>query len=127
MLRLMKERDCLGVVDDQIGTPTWAHGLAQMIWQLVDSQLAGIYHWTDAGVASWYDFAVAIRDEALCLGLIEEKTLISPVSTKQYPTPAVRPPYSVLDKRKTWSDLDGEPRHWRDALKLMLQELQDNG
>ena len=65
MLRLMSERDDLAVVADQIGTPTWAHGLAEAIWACAaQPQLSGVYHWSDAGVCSWYDFAVAICEEA---------------------------------------------------------------
>ena len=71
MLRLMREREQVKVVCDQIGTPTWAGGLARAIWGLIDADApAGVYHWTDLGVASWYDFAVAIQDEALARGLL---------------------------------------------------------
>jgi dTDP-4-dehydrorhamnose reductase len=71
MLRLMRERDEVRVVADQIGTPTWAAGIAQAIWGFIEGAVApGVYHWTDLGVASWYDFAVAIQDEALARGLL---------------------------------------------------------
>ncbi|MFA7383639.1 MAG: dTDP-4-dehydrorhamnose reductase [Desulfurivibrionaceae bacterium] len=120
MLRLMGERDSLGVVTDQVGTPTWAHGLAEALWQMAVLQPNGILHWTDAGVASWYDFAVAIQEEAVDLRLLEREIPIHPLSTADYPTPARRPPYSVLDKTATWATLGIKPVHWRKALRLML-------
>jgi dTDP-4-dehydrorhamnose reductase len=125
MLRLMSEREALSIVADQIGTPTWAHGLARMIWKAMDARLTGVHHWTDAGVASWYDFAVAIYEEAKVLGILSEDQVctIKPIRTQDYPTPATRPAYSVLDKTTTWNALSVEPGHWRTALRDMLQEL----
>ncbi|MEW5791497.1 MAG: dTDP-4-dehydrorhamnose reductase [Pseudomonadota bacterium] len=124
MLRLMAERDSLGVVADQIGTPTWARTLAQAIWAAAAKPaLQGVYHWTDAGVASWYDFAVAIQEEALALGLLQREIPVRPICTQDYPTPARRPAYSVLDKSKSWADLDLAPIHWRQGLREMLTEL----
>ncbi len=124
MLALMRERDALAVVCDQVGTPTWGRGLAHAIWRAADRPgLRGILHWTDAGVASWYDFAVAIRDEALALGLLERAVPVHPIRTAAYPTAARRPPFSVLDKSSTWAALAVEPIHWRANLRLMLQEL----
>lgn len=125
MLRLMSERNELGIVSDQIGTPTWAHGLALTVWQAMDARLEGMYHWTDAGVASWYDFAVAIYEEAKVLGLLSNsKTCtIKPIGTQDYPLPATRPAYSVMDKSTIWKALDIDGDHWRVALRKMLQEL----
>ncbi len=125
MLRMMAERKELGIVADQIGTPTWAHGLAHMIWKTIDKKLTGIFHMTDAGVASWYDFAVAIYEEAKELDLLHanQACKIKPIRTEDYPLPAIRPPYSVLDKTMTWNALAIEPVHWRAALRSMLQEL----
>jgi len=125
MLRLMAERSELGVVADQIGTPTWAWGLARAIWQMSAMELSGVYHWTDAGAASWYDFACAIHDEARELGLLTRDVAISPIATSDYPTPAQRPPYSVLDKTSTWKALDSKPQHWRHALRKMLLEIKN--
>ncbi|MGK0673448.1 MAG: dTDP-4-dehydrorhamnose reductase [Halothiobacillaceae bacterium] len=125
MLRLMRERESLSVVSDQIGSPTWAYGLAQAIWRAVARNLRGIHHWTDAGVASWYDFACAILEEARALGLLERDTLIRPIRTEDYPTPARRPPFSVLDKTATWQALDiSVPTHWRVQLRAMLKEYR---
>lgn len=122
MLRLMNEKPYLSVIDEQIGTPTWARGLADIVWQAVDRRLSGIFHWTDAGVASWYDFAVAIQDLALDLGLIRTTVPILPVPVTAFPTPAQRPLYSVLDKTATLRALDIRPVHWRTRLKAMLTE-----
>jgi dTDP-4-dehydrorhamnose reductase len=122
MLRLMGERESLRVVADQIGTPTWTRGLAEAIWRAAGLGLRGIHHWTDAGVASWYDFAVAIQEEALAVGLLERSIDIHPIRAVDYPTPAMRPPYSVLDKTETWKALGYEAEHWRVALRRMLGE-----
>src|SRR3546814_14737451 len=94
MLRLMRERGQVSVVADQIGTPTHAASLARAIWTLTDAEATGIHHFTDAGVASWYDFAVAIAEEAVDAGLIEGANVL-PIRTADYPTPARRPPSSV--------------------------------
>ena len=122
MLRLMADRDELRVVDDQIGSPTSAAGLAATLWALADRGRPGIYHHRDAGVASWYDFAVAIAEEALAIGLIERAPAILPIPATAYPTPALRPPYSVLDDRETRLLLNDRPPHWRSALRTMLKE-----
>ena len=125
MLRLMSARDFLGVIADQIGTPTWANSLAKAIWKAIELDATGIHHWTDAGVASWYDFAVAIQEEGLDLALLDEPILIKPLTTADYPTPASRPAYSVLDKTVTWKTLDMQSEHWRYALRQMLMELSE--
>lgn len=121
MLRLGAEREVLGVVADQVGTPTYAVNLAQMIWQLVSRRPEQkVFHFSDAGVASWYDFAIAIFTEAKRAGLLEKIPQVNPIATSDYPTPAQRPAYSVLDKRQTWSLLNIAPDHWRNALFTML-------
>lgn len=125
MLRLMAERDELGVVADQIGTPTWARGLAWAVWQSAVKGLVGVYHWTDAGAASWYDFASAIKAEALGLGMLNRAAEIKPIRTEDYPTPAHRPPYALLDKTSLWQALQYSPVHWRLSLRNMLRELKD--
>ena len=126
MLRLMRERESVRVVADQVGTPTWARTLATTTWAAVDRpDVSGILHWTDAGVASWYDFAVAICEEVLAIGLLSRKVQVLPIATSDYPTPAVRPAYSVLDKAATEAALGVHPQHWRTSLRLMLPELAD--
>jgi len=124
MLRLMNEREEIAVVADQIGTPTRADGLARAVWLALERELSGIHHWTDAGVASWYDFAVAIRDEAARLGLIERMAHIRPIRGEDYPTPARRPGFAVLDKHASWQALGITPLHWREALVLTLTQKQ---
>lgn len=126
MLRLMGERDELSVVVDQVGTPTWAHGLAQAAWAAVARpELEGIYHWSDAGVCSWYDFATAICEEALELGLLSRPVTIRPIPSSEYPTPAQRPAYSVLDKTSSWRDFALEGVHWRAQLRAMLKDYKE--
>ncbi|MEA3017311.1 MAG: dTDP-4-dehydrorhamnose reductase [Sphingomonadales bacterium] len=123
MLRLIGEKDEVRVVADQIGTPTWAPRLAGALWRLAALGARGIHHYTDSGVASWYDFAVAIGEEALAADLIDRAARIVPIATEDYPTPAKRPAYSVLDKKATWALL-GEPApHWRANLRANLREL----
>jgi len=126
MLRLMAEKPSLSVVADQIGTPTWANGLARVLWALARmEQRPKRLHWTDLGVASWYDFAVAIQEEAIARGLLKNAIEVRPITTDEYPTPAQRPAFSVLDKRSTLTALNGavEAVHWRAALRTMLDEL----
>ena len=123
MLRLMKEKPSLQVIDDQIGTPTWAYGLAGCVWAAILEKFSGTGHWTDAGVASWYDFAMAVQEEAIELGLLAKPIPIHPIPSVNYPTPAQRPPFSVLEKTKTWQALSQPPVHWRVQLRKMLKEL----
>jgi dTDP-4-dehydrorhamnose reductase len=123
MLSLMRERDEVGVVSDQVGTPTWVRSLAAALWAAAERPaLGGILHWTDAGVASWYDFAVAIQEEALATGLLAGAVPVRPLATELFPTPARRPAYSVLDKRASWAALGVTPSHWRVNLRRALLE-----
>ena len=122
MLRLMAERDQVRVVADQIGTPTHATGLAEAIWSLSARDARGIFHHTDSGAASWYDFAVAIQEEALARGRLTREIPVEPIATADYPTPAMRPAYSVLDKSAT-AALIGTAPHWRTRLRRMIEEL----
>jgi dTDP-4-dehydrorhamnose reductase len=125
MLKLMREREQVKVVGDQIGAPTWAGGLARAIWDLIDADApAGVYHWTDLGVASWYDFAVAIQDEALERGLLARPACIVPITTAEYPTRARRPAFSVLDTSATRALIATLAVHWRHNLRMMLNELR---
>lgn len=122
MLRLMRERGELRVVADQIGSPTWATRLGQTLWGLAAKDQPGVYHHRDAGVASWYDFAEAIAEEAFAIGLIARIPEIVPIATADYPTPARRPPFSVLDVSATRALLGDCHVHWRANLKSMLIE-----
>ena len=125
MLRLGAERKTLGVVSDQVGTPTYAIHLAQMIWTLLDKQhVQKIFHFSDAGVASWYDFACAIFAFAEQKKMLLKSPDVKPIRTSDYPTPATRPVYSVLDKFQTWELLDIQPVHWQDALCVMMDKIK---
>jgi dTDP-4-dehydrorhamnose reductase len=126
MLRLGGEREEIRVVADQIGSPTWARDLAEAITHMVPkltSDIVGTYHYTNSGVASWYDFAIAIFEEAQQLGFPLKVKRIVPITTAEYPTPARRPSYSVLSCAKISAVLGTYPPHWRQALKQMLTEL----
>jgi dTDP-4-dehydrorhamnose reductase len=123
MLNLMQSRDELGIVYDQVGSPTWAGTLARALWQLIAVGARGIHHCSDNGVASWYDFAVAIQEEALATGMLQKEIPVRPIRTRQYPTPARRPAYSVLDKQLTESQIGVMFPHWRKSMRLMLEEL----
>jgi dTDP-4-dehydrorhamnose reductase len=127
LLRLMRERESVRVVADQVGTPTWARGLAEVVWRAIETGISGMHHWTDAGVASWYDFAAAIQEEGLVRGLLTKAVPIEPIPTASYPTRAKRPSYSVLDKSVTWEALGVRAEHWRAALRGMLDELVASG
>lgn len=124
MLRLMAERESLGIIADQIGTPTWTRTLSDTLWSFVARKPQGIFHCSDNGVASWYDFAVAIQEEALALGLLSKAIPLKPLRTEEYPTPARRPAYSVMDKRTTETLIGYTFAHWRSRLREMLIELQ---
>jgi dTDP-4-dehydrorhamnose reductase len=127
MLRLMGERPEVRVVADQIGTPTYAPDLARALWTLAGKGVTGIHHYTDAGAASWYDFAVAIQEEALAIGLLEKAVPVIPIATADFPTPARRPHYSVLDKTSAYAALGGPAPHWRANLRTMLREIAVQG
>jgi dTDP-4-dehydrorhamnose reductase len=123
MLRLMAMHGKVSVVADQVGTPTSAASVAMALWKIVQRpELTGIYHWSDAGVASWYDFAVAIAEEAAQRGLLPFPAAVTPIRTEDYPTAAHRPSYGVLDKQALMQ-LGLEPAHWRHNLRRVLEEL----
>jgi dTDP-4-dehydrorhamnose reductase len=127
MLRLGAEREELRVVTDQIGSPTWAKDLAIAIANMIphlSPNTAGTYHYTNSGVCSWYDFAVAIFEEASQLGFPLKIQTVVPITTEEYPTPAKRPAFSVLSWKKTSALLDSFPPHWRQSLRQMLAEYQ---
>ena len=126
MLRLMSERESLGVVADQRGAPTSTLSLALAIFKVIDKpEVDGIYHWSDAADISWYDFAVAIQDSAVAAGLLNKAIPISPIKTSDYPTPAARPSYSVLDCSQTEADLGFQQFDWRTQLDQVVQKLKE--
>ena len=125
MLRLMADKPQLTVIDDQIGTPTWAKGLAEACVSAAENKTSGVYHWTDEGVASWYDFALAIQELSIEKGLLDSAIPVLPIPSSQYPTPAKRPHYSVLDKQTAREAFAScKPTHWRKQLASMLDELK---
>ena len=126
MLRLMGERDTLSVVADQHGTPTWAGSLAEVIWSAIDQDLSGgVYHWTDGGEASWFEFAEAIYRQGRESGFLDRDVAIRAIPTAEFPTPARRPAYSVLDCSETVAALGVEQRPWATRLQQMLTDMRD--
>ncbi len=123
MLNLMKGKSRINVIDEQLGTPTWAYGLAGTLWNITGRKLTGTHHYTDAGVASWYDFAVAIQEEGLAAGILTRANPIHPVPADKFPTPAKRPVYSVLNKQSLLKAAKITPVHWRVNLRTMMGEL----
>ncbi len=129
MLRLMKEREQLGVVDDQIGSPTWSRLIAEATAQILAQQFKGqqqqgIYHLTCAGQTSWYGFACKIRDLGLQWGLLDNKAaLVNPIGSEAYPTPAKRPAYSVLNNDKLKNTFGLQLPDWQQALELCMESL----
>lgn len=132
MLRLGADREELRVVVDQVGSPTWTGDLAGAIAQFIphlcpgtgtQRPITGIYHFTNSGAISWYDFAVAIFEEAERLEFPLRLQRVVPITTAEYPTLASRPAYSVLSNKKTSALLGGPAPHWRQGLRQMLKQL----
>ncbi len=119
MLRLMKEKESINVICDQFGCPTYAADLAAAIMQIITSNQSkshsGIYHYSNAGITNWYKFAVAIKE------LTSSNCVVNPIPTSQYPTPAKRPGYSVLDTTKIKETFGLAIPAWEDGLKRCLQ------
>ncbi|MDJ0846652.1 dTDP-4-dehydrorhamnose reductase [Crocosphaera sp.] len=130
MLRLGKEKEQLGIVADQVGSPTWSYDIANTITEILThlnlTETRDIYHFTNSGVASWYDLAVAVFEEAQKLGFPLNIKQVNPIVTEEYPTPAKRPHYSVLSGKKTAKLLGHNAPYWRDSLKKMLIKLSKN-
>ncbi|GAB4356813.1 MAG: dTDP-4-dehydrorhamnose reductase [Gammaproteobacteria bacterium] len=125
--RLLSERERVEVVEDQVGTPTLAADLAALLWEAVDRDLYGLHHWTNAGVASWYDFAVAIAEEMAVRGLAKRLASVVPVSSDRFPRAAARPGYSVLacslaEAADRWR---APRRHWRTALRALMDQCSN--
>ena len=123
MRRLGAEKTEINVVSDQIGTPTYAADLANAVVKIIPQmsvENSGIYHFTNEGVCSWYDFANEIME------LSNLSCIVNPIKSSQYPTPAARPFYSVLDKEKIKSVFGINIKHWKDGLKKCISELENN-
>jgi len=127
MLRLMRERDEITVVDDQVGSPTWAQGLAEVLWLFAERpDLTGIWHWSDGGSCTFYEWARTIQQQAVDRGLLERIVPIRAVSTSEYSTPAARPAFSVLDSSATCTALAIQQVPWEDTLGTMLDQMADS-
>jgi dTDP-4-dehydrorhamnose reductase len=124
MLRLMRAGAPVRVVADQTGTPTAARSVARALWRLAElPRIHGILHWTDAEATTWHGFAQAIAQEASAAGLLPACPDVTPITTAQYPTPALRPARSVLDIRDSAAKLELRPILWREGLRQTLVEL----
>ncbi len=123
-VRVLRERGTMDVVDDQIGTPTRADHLARALWLAAgDPTLRGWLHFTDAGVASWYDVAECVRDTLVAAGALADTARVVPVPTLRVPRPAPRPRCAVLDKHTSWHVLGWTPPHWRVGVAASTLEL----
>ncbi len=127
MLRLHALRaesgEPLAVVADQVGCPTASHTLAAACWAAIRHRASGILHWSDAGAASWYDFALAIGELGTARGLLQRPAEVLPITSADYPTPARRPSYSLLDCAGSRKALGLAPVHWRQALTEVMEAV----
>ncbi len=120
MIRLMKEKESINVVNDQIGSPTYAADLAEAILQIIESKkfIPGIYNYSNEGKISWYDFAIAIKQ------ILNSSCNVSPIPTSQYPTPAKRPHYSLLDKTKIATIYSATIKNWNESLSVCMDKIK---
>ena len=124
MLRLMKQEDELKVVADQIGSPTSTHSLVALILRMLScGTVPGVYHWTDGASISWCEFAQAIQREAIKQRLLKKEVPIRSLVTKEYPTLAARPAYSVLDRSKAVNKMGMQPTDWQQELRLVIKRI----
>ena len=125
MLRLHRDKPEIGVVADQVGCPTSTHTLAAACWRVISAGISEpVLHWSDAGAASWFDVAVAVGELARELGLLEQPALVNPLTTADYPLPAQRPSYSLLDCSETRRVLELPAVYWRQALRRLLEVVR---
>ena len=117
MMRLMNEKDEIKVVDDQVGSPTYAADLAEIILKIIPDWKPGIYNFSNEGIISWYDFAVAIKEIINC------PCDVKPITTPDYPTPAKRPAYSVLDKTKIQETFGVKLKNWKERLVICIDKI----
>ena len=126
MVRMMEANDEIRVVSDQTGTPTRSKSLAVALWCIAEGGVVGMHHWTDSGSTTWHGFATAIEEIGFESGLFASRTRVEPIASKDYPTSARRPAYSVLDKTDTWSALEGTRAmpaiNWRENLERTIRE-----
>ena len=131
MLRLHRDKKEIGVVADQVGCPSSTLNLARACWRVIRNgqegmELPPVLHWCDGGAASWYDVSVAVGELAVELGLLNRAAKVNPISTSDYPTPATRPGYSLLDCQASRTELKLEAQPWRAALKDVLRAIPTN-
>ena len=127
MIKLMMEESELGVVDDQIGSPTSTHSLVNLIFSVIEREnFCGILHWCDGASISWYDFALEIQKQAIEQGLLKRRIPLRPLSTEEYETLAVRPAYSVLDRGKTIDQFGVIASSWRAELGMVINRMTEN-
>ena len=126
MLEMMSSKEELHIVNDQFGSPTSANTLAEVVWKLACTKHAnGIYHWSDSGVISWYDFAKEIQRQGLAMGLLKKEIPLQTIPSSQYPTTAKRPAYSALDSSATEKLLGFKTRPWQVQLASVLKNIQE--
>ena len=124
MIRLMAKESSLGVVSDQIGSPTSTHSLVTLILKVIENdRFYGILHWCDGARISWYDFALEIQRQALECGILGSKSLVKPIVTSEYKTLAVRPPYSVLDRDATIRQFPMATLDWKMQLREVIGRI----
>lgn len=124
MLKLMAEKPELGIVADQTGAPSWANQLAKVCWQAaLNPEIHGLYHWSDGGQATWFDFATEIQQQAIDKGLLNKAIPLKAITTEDYPTPASRPSFSLLNSSKLIQQLGLTQKHWKDNLSTCLNQL----
>jgi len=125
MLRLMAEKPQLGIINDQLGAPTWAHNLAEICWLLAEkNDVNGIFHYSDDAHISWHDFAQEIQKQGIEKGLLTATIPVNGIPTSDYPTPAKRPAFSVMDSSALLTQLSLEKRDWKASLSNMLDQFK---
>ena len=126
VVRLLTKGTPMKIVDDQIGTPTRASHLAEALWRIAElTDLRGVLHFTDAGVASWFDVAVVVRETLENAGRVGAAAVVTPIPSDQFPTAARRPKYAVLDKHSSWKAIGYQPPHWREGIIDSTRELMN--
>ena len=128
MIILMKSKEEINVVNDQVGSPTSTRSLVALIFRIIGNKTAsGIFHWSDGAEITWYDFAIEIQKQAFDEGILKSKIPIRPTETSAYPTLAKRPPYSVLDRRKTVEEFGLSGMSWKEELNRVIGEIAKAG
>ena len=126
MIDLMNKKSELGIVNDQIGSPTSAHSLSRLLIKVIAHEnFSGILHWSDGASVSWFEFAMEIQGQAFNLGLLKTKIPLKPIKTEQYPTPAKRPKYSVLERNCSMELFNVAIKNWKDELQGVITRMSE--